>query len=467
MKFFKYVLGSMLIASALTSCKKDLDLEPTDTIAENNAFLTLDHAQLGVNEAYGRYGTYANHMYMSALISDEAKLGADNSGAGALTYRYQYSSDATSGGNVNAAYFGYYFMIDQVNRVLFNLPKVIATPAQEPRRTVLKGQLLALRAIAHFGLVQAYAKNYSTSDPKGVPIMVQYDANAKPARSSIAQVVAQIETDLNDAYNLLPAVTAATFTDTVMNRVNIDAYRARVALYKGDYANAITYSTNVINSAVKPLVNGTTFNGIWTDANTSETLFRIRYATSTAVGALWTTTGGAVDIAPSDKLIAAYGTGDIRKAAFIGQPTTGKNYVNKFYTSAKGGRIVDLKAIRIAEMYLIRAEAYAKQTTPNIALGTADLNTLRSQRISGYVNATFATASDLATAILDERFKELCFEGFRLFDLKRNNLPVQRLASDVTATLWQTLPTGDYRFVMPIPFDELLANPNNSQNDGY
>jgi hypothetical protein len=467
MKILKYSLSLLLIASALTSCKKDLDLLPTDVIQDANAFLTLDHAQLGANEAYGRYGTYANDMYVSALISDEAKLGADNSGAGALTYRYQYSSDATTGGNVISAYFGYYYMLDQVNRVLYNLPKVLANSAEEPRRAVLKGQMLALRAIGHFGVLQSYCKNYSASEVKGIPLMTSYNPNAKPSRATMSQSIAQIETDLNDAYNLLPAVTAATFTDTVMNRVNIDAYRARIALYKGDYANAIIYANNVINSGIKTLATGTAFSAIWTDASSSEVLFRIRYATGTSIGALWTTTGGSVDIAPSDKLIATYGTGDIRKAAYIGQPTTGKNYVNKFYTSSRGGRVVDLKAIRIAEIYLIRAEAYAKSATPNLVAAAADLNALRTQRITGYVNQTFATASDLITAILDERYKELCFEGFRLFDLKRNSLPVQRLASDVTASAWQTLPANDYRFVMPIPFDELLANPNNSQNDGY
>lgn len=106
------------------------------------------------------------------------------------------------------------------------------------------------------------------------------------------------------------------------------------------------------------------------------------------------------------------------------------------------------------------------KSTPDLAAGAADLNALRAQRISGYVDETFATATDLINAVLDERFKELAFEGFRLFDLKRNNLPVQRLASDASSA-WQTLAAGNYRFVLPIPNSELLANPNVLQNDGY
>ncbi|MFZ4672177.1 MAG: RagB/SusD family nutrient uptake outer membrane protein [Flavobacterium sp.] len=469
MKLHKYFVYTVLGASLLGSCSKQLDLAPTDVFSDVNAFSTIADAQLAVNGAYVRYGTNANTIYSTALVTDEAKLGVDNNGQGALTFRFQYSSDGTTGGDVTGAYTGYYSLIDQVNRTLNKLPGVIATTFEEPRRNILKGQLLALRALAHFDLLQTYSKAYSPAE-LGVPIMLKSDILAKPARNTMAQVVTQIEQDLSDAFSLCPAVTTASFQDTVMNQVNINAIRARVALYKGDYANAITYSTAVINSNVKPLATTSAdFGGIWTDANVFETLFRIRYATGTNIGGLWTTTGNLVYIGPADKLMATFSASDIRKsayfAAYTGSPA--KPYVNKFFTSSKGGRVVDMKAIRIAEMYLIRAEAYAKSAAPNVVLGTADLNTLRASRIAGYLNASFASAADLLTAVLDERYKELCFEGSRLFDLKRNNLPVNRGATDVTSASWQTLAAGNYRFVFPIPQYEILANPNMVQNPGY
>ena len=279
----------------------------------------------------------------------------------------------------------------------------------------------------------------------------------------MGEVMAQIEADFAQAKTLLPAVTPATFSDTVFNKVNIAAYQARAALYKGDYPAAITYSTEVISSGVKPLVNGSDFAGIWTDANFNETLFRVRYTTNT-IGSLWTA-GANIYIAPSDKLVASYGAGDIRKAAYIGT-TGGNNYVNKFYVSSRGARIVDIKACRIAEMYLIRAEANAKKASPDVTAGAADLNALRAMRITGYTPVTFASPDDLITAVLAERFKELCFEGFRFYDLRRNGLPVQRIASDASAD-WLTLPATSYKFVFPIPQDEMNANPNMTQNDGY
>ncbi|MEO8404619.1 MAG: RagB/SusD family nutrient uptake outer membrane protein [Chitinophagaceae bacterium] len=465
MKQKKYGLYLIAATLLLGSCKKQLDLQPTDSFSDANAFLTISDVQLGLNEAYGRYSTYVNDMYTNALTSDEAKLGVDNAGQGALTFRFQYASDGTTGGDVTAAWGGYYALIDQVNRVLPFVPTVLAGPGEEPRRDIMKGQLLALRGIAHFGLLQAYSKRYDPNDPRGVPIMLVSDPLGQPARNKSGDVMAQIEKDLSDAKALLPAVTVANFSDTVMNKVNIAAYQARIALYKGDYAAAITYSTEVISSAVKPLVTGTAYTGIWTDANANETLFRIRFATGTGVGALWTTTGGQIYISPSDKLVASYDVADIRKAAFIGT-SGGNNYVNKFFASSRGGRVVDLKASRISEMYLIRAEANAKKATPDLAAGAADLNALRAQRITGYTNQTFPTAAALVTAVLDERFKELCFEGFRFYDLKRNNLPVQRSATDASPA-WQTLPASSNLFVYPIPRTEMNANRNMTQNDGY
>lgn len=461
-----YLLSAAFV---LGSCSKQLEQFDPEAISEGNAFQTMEHVQLGLNNVIGRYSSYVNDIYKSALVSDEAKIGPDNAGQGALTFRYQYSSDATTGGDVTAGYAGYYGMIDMANRVLPYVYEV-GGDASNARRDAVRGQLLGMRALGHFSILQSFAKNYDPAERLGVAIVLESNPLERTGRSTMAESVAAIEKDLADAKALMPAVTPASFRDTVLNRVNIAAYQARIALWKRDYTAAITFATEVINSNVKPLVSGTDFQNIWIDVETGpsgldETLFRIRFLTSAALGGLWTTTGNLTYISPSDKLVNSFDPDDIRLETFIG--TSGStNYVNKYFVSNRGGRIVDLKAIRIAEMYLIRAEAYARQASPNIAAGAADLNFLRSMRIDGYVDETFSTAQELANAVLEERFKELCFEGHRFFDLKRNNLPVQRNASDASPE-WQTLPASSYRFVFPIPQAAILANPNMEQNDGY
>ena len=283
----------------------------------------------------------------------------------------------------------------------------------------------------------------------------------------MGEVMAQIEADFAEAKTLLPELTnPSDFTDTVMNKVNVIAYQARVALYKKEYDKAIEYSSAVISAGVKPLAPAGLFPSIWTDDTYDETLFRIRYATSTAIGGMWTTTGDQSYIAPSDKLTATYSNSDVRKSTFIGATATGKPCVKKFYSSIRGGRVVDMKACRISEMYLIRAEANARKSSPDLTAATADLNELRRNRITPYTNETFTAVGTLIDAIMQERFKELCFEGFRFFDLKRNGLPVNRLASDASDS-WISLPADNFRFVLPIPNAELLANPNMVQNSGY
>jgi starch-binding outer membrane protein, SusD/RagB family len=257
-----------------------------------------------------------------------------------------------------------------------------------------------------------------------------------------------------------------------MNRVNINAYRARIALYKGDFAKAIEYADYVINSNVKPLGTLANFQTTWTESNypnIPESLFRLRAAgNSSNTATIWMTTGQTVYVTASDKLINSYGAGDLRKNAFTGFITAANKPYLKKMTGLRPGlpALIDLKAMRTAEMYLIRAEAYAKQTSPNLTLGAFNLNEVRKNRITGYTDVTFTSAADLLTAVLDERFKELCFEGHRLFDLKRNNLPVQRSGTDASPE-WQTLPAGNFRFTFPIPQYEMLANPNATQNEGY
>jgi len=119
-------------------------------------------------------------------------------------------------------------------------------------------------------------------------------------------------------------------------------------------------------------------------------------------------------------------------------------------------------------MYLIRAEARAETGAVNGANSAeADLNELRSARIVGYSNASFVTKNAVIDAIMAERFKELPFEGHRFWDLKRRGLPVERVGDDAPSAAGKTLPANDFRFVLPIPNEERLANPLIQQNEGY
>jgi hypothetical protein len=465
-KFSLYLITAAALAAGLSSCKKELDLQPTDTFNENNAYLNLTEVQYGLNAAYGRYTAYINDMYVSALLSDEAKLGPDNSGQGALTFRYQYASDNTSGGDVTSAWGDYFSIVDQVNRLLPKIDQVSTSSSEEAQRKSIRGQLLALRGVANFGLVQAYCKNYSAADPKGIPIMLESNPLAKPARKTVGESVAQIEKDLFDARVLL---SSSSFTETEMNKFNIPAFQARVALYKGDLNAAKNFALDVIGNVPthqKDLVSGVNFSNMWTDTEEgpNEILFKIKNSLSSSVGSLWTTTSDFIYISPSDKLSNIYEASDVRKDAYIAEDQYGSRYVNKFYTSDRGARVVDIKVCRISEMYFIVAEACAK--TNKLDSANFLLNKIRKARIPGYVDQTYTSESQMMEEILDERLREFAFEGMRFWDLKRNRRSVIRSASDAEES-WRTMPANSYRFILPIPNDEILANPNMVQNDNY
>jgi hypothetical protein len=134
--------------------------------------------------------------------------------------------------------------------------------------------------------------------------------------------------------------------------------------------------------------------------------------------------------------------------------------------NSSSSNLVDIKLFRTGEMYLIRSEAYAESN--NLPLAADDLNDLRDARITGYVDQSFTDKDVLVTAIINERFKELAFEGHRHFDLRRKDLPISRNPEDAVNALGAVLLTpNNAQYVFPIPNGELRANTNMVPNPRY
>ena len=169
----KIGIGLVAIAMVFTSCKKDLDLRPTDAVGEEAAYNSVAALQKALNTVYASYGNARTQTaYAKSNTSDEVKFGPNNGGSGQFGYRLQYNSDATSGSDVTAMFFSYYSMIDYANRALAKAGEVPANDAaSSAQRDYIKGQLMALRAMGHFELLQAYSKRYDPADPLGIPIV--------------------------------------------------------------------------------------------------------------------------------------------------------------------------------------------------------------------------------------------------------------------------------------------------------
>ncbi|MDP4217291.1 MAG: RagB/SusD family nutrient uptake outer membrane protein [Bacteroidota bacterium] len=458
-------IGLLLSISALSSCKKQLDLLPSDSIPPAKALSTVADLQKGLFGVYAA-NSASNKIYIGSILADETKLSNANRGQGQFTFKWQYSP---SEGEHNADFASYYGMIDDINKILAvidGVPANSTSDANLKKRT--KAELLALRGIAHYEVLIRFMSTGYDANSLGIPIMLKSDLLGQPARAKVGDVVTQINTDLaaGRAEPQIPNGPGSTDGVVSLSQAAIAAYQARVSLLTKDWAGAVTHANEAIQLSGKTLATGQDFLDYWFDKNEIETIWK--YRNEAAPQLYWTDTNGDVFFEPSDKLKNEYDrVKDIRfQAYFLINPASNDTaIVNKYPGSANGPQINDLKLLRVAEPYLDLVEAYAQQN--DLVHAAQYINQLRAARIAGYVPVTFATKSDAINAALDERFKELCFEGFRFFDLKRNSLPINRLSSDVQSVNWQNLLANDYHFALPIPQHEMFANKNMAQNPGY
>jgi hypothetical protein len=411
-------------------------------------------------------------------LSDEVKK-SEFYNAG-TTHEWQYGSADVGIRDNFTAIDPNYQIIDRANRVIRALPDADSLKAGDNSlRIRLQGEALFLRAYGHFELVRYYGGAYN---PTALAMPYLEEPSPTPTtpyeRITMAPYYEKLMADITAAKSLLPN----NLTDiNRATRLAATALQARISLYSENWAAAETYATEFINGL--PLATRADFPGIWTDANVAEVAFRIiRTATiGTRLGSLWRGTSananniGTVTWQPSDKLYNSYDqANDIRFTSYFkDEPLlTAANrpskLINKYAGTAYGTaneNVANAKIYRTGEMYLIRAEARAEQD--NVSGASSDINMLRAARITGYTDVTFASKADAITAIMQERFKELPFEGHRFWDLKRRRLPVERLASDAPTSTGTTLPANDYRFLLPIPLPEIQSNAAIQQNPGY
>lgn len=447
----------LMVGMAFSSCNDAIDVGPDDEIVESNAITNVDDV---ASATIGVYGTLAanNAIYWNSLFTDELKLPDSNNGQGIQVHTW---SITTSDGTAAGIFGNYFTTINRANRVLQAIPLVVPANAEEAALLDrYKGELLAIRGWAHFTLMTFFSTSYTDGSALAIPYLDYVVVLEKPARNTVDEVYTGIANDLTLARELIPD----SFTDNIFfTRNAITALEARIALYKKDYATAISKSSQLISQY--PLATIANYPLIWQDANDTENIFKLaRVVGDGAVGQLYNPNQTLIYWLASDKLTASYEPNDIRFNTFI-QASDQK--ILKYPGDASTVGLNDIKLFRVSEQYFIRAEAYAN--TSQIALAAADINTLRANRITGAVPLTFSGQTDAIDKILEERFRELPFEGHRFFDLKRNGMSVDRSDSDCTILAADacTLSNSSFLFTLPIPQGEIFTNTNMQQNPGY
>jgi starch-binding outer membrane protein, SusD/RagB family len=489
MKNIKIKIAALaIVMGTAAGCKKStIEISPTHSETLENALKTMDNFDQALSAMYNNMRQVGYYGRNFSVLAD---MNADNlvqTGESLVNFLqitdWLYVAD---NGTVAETWLAGYRVINDANVVINNIASV-TTPANQKRANKIKGQAIAIRALAHFDLMRWFSDNMDrNSTSLGVyynklSVLETSPAGLKPLRQTVKQNYDDIYADLTEARTLMSDIDAP--INTATNKAKVDllgvaAIWARVALYAKDYAKAITESTTVINAV--PLATRAVFPQIFKDASAAEVVFSVPYSSgeflSRVAGDCFS---GPINRSQQEGAPALFAlideTNDIRFQTNVtrgfGTLATPVRSSSRFVITKHLGKgaatdgVINWKAFRSAEMYLIRAEANALNSVPNAAAANADLNAIGANRVTGYTNVNLA-GQPLLDAIALERRKELFMEGHRWFDLKRTTRTINRGAISIPTTQ-STLASSSPKWVWPIPQGERDANPGIQQNTGY
>ncbi len=454
-------LWSTACAFTLLSCKKLIEVPPPQDQLEAGTVFAND-----MNARDAILGIYSNMMstprtLLNAGVSVYASLSADDlTRVLSSPTEDAFTTNALTSQNVLCGnlYKLAYISINQANVVRAEL--AVSTGVSAAARRQLTGEADFVRAILYFYLVNLY---------DSVPLVTgtDYATNAVKPRSSAQDVYQQIVTDLREAQNLLSEAYATGGTSTDRTRPNLlaaTALLARVYLYQKNWQQAEQQATAIIaDSSLYQLETDLTKVFL---TSSREAIWQLQpVVNSRTVEASSFIPPSSGSIRPTYVLTSflqnAFETGDLRRTYWTGKKTvSGTSYVYpyKYKTTSDTSPMKEYSTIlRLAEQYLIRAEAAAQQG--EITQATADLNVVRKR--AGLSQVSGLDQNGLLAAIAHERQVELfAEEGHRWLDLKRtgqvnNVLGIEKPGWRAQAVLY------------PIPFTELQSNVYLTQNPGY
>lgn len=488
MKFNYKILGSLVLAGslALGSCKKSyLDTTPTDQLSANDIFKTTTGAYTALEGIHNlmistsfNNGNHANWGQKAWDLGNDY-MANDMIGSSSgynwfiFTYNYQQMEIPNSWGTTFVWMF-YYRIINNANAIIQNIEA--AEGPQEQKDEIL-GQAKAYRAFAYFTLAQYYQFTYvGHENAPGLPLYTKTTTpDTEPAgRGTLSQTYDLIYSDIKSAVELLEK--AGTNLRSEKSHISLPVAQglyARIALVMNKWTEARDMALNALSAGA--LMSTTEYTSGFNSTDNPEWLWGSTYSTEQyeGLGILcfisWVDprSGGyaaaGMDMAPriTKDLYDKIPADDIRKKMW-----NSSNYAQeKFRTNTPGSMNVDYCYMRVAEMYLIAAEA--EYMISGSAVATKEyLSPLMESR--GNTEYAGLSGTDLYEFILLQRRIELWGEGLAYFDLQRLKRPVSRVRSSMTgpagnhpshARVFNKAWDAGFR-LMRIPQRELDNNPN-------
>lgn len=461
--FIKYTkLVSIGYLVFLSSCRKFVEVNPAPNLIQTSAVFESEKTVLSaVSGVYSQLRsntsvfTNSGLSIYGGLAADELYATTPNATSDPFYQNQLSSSNSTI---TNFFYNAAYRILYQVNVTIKGVEesKVLTDSAKRQ----YSGEMKTIRAIFYFYLVNLFGD---------IPLVVttDYTVNATMARAPVEKVYAQIFTDLSDAESVLK-INYPSSGKARINKWTAASLLARVYLYRNEWVKAEEKASAVIQSGMYSLLSSQNIGNVFLK-NSSETIWELASSNDAAPpgeGVNFIPSTGTVrpTYAVTDQLLNSFESSDARKTKWLQKNTvSGVDYWYPFkykQRSVSGGTSPNENEIvlRLAEMYLIRAEAKAMQD--NLAGAKDDLNMIRNR--AGLNNTAAITKSDVLNAIMKERQSELMTEwGHRWLDLKRTNR-ANAVLQPIKGSNW-----NDTDILWPLPLSELLYNPSLVQNPGY
>ncbi|QNE39172.1 RagB/SusD family nutrient uptake outer membrane protein [Hymenobacter sp. NBH84] len=493
----KKTIYSAFLTSVLlfSSCDKDyLDTSPTDAVTEENVLANTKNAMAALNGIHrilylqhngsqNQGGEGSMKIMMDALGEDWVQTLGTSWWANEHNWTSHRNATSTSTYN-HAWYYFYYRIISNANMLINGLDN--ATGPEAEKKMVI-GEALVYRAWAHFQLVQVFGERYDagkTNDQLGVPLMMTNTTEGQP-RATVQAVYDQINKDLDDAITMLTGLDARP-AKSHFNAAVAKGIKARVALTQQNWSVAAKSAQEAIQQSGATLMSRTQYTSGFNNVDNPEWMWGSKmqsdqtnyfYSFFAYMSANFSSTAirqnpKKINSVLYDQLPAT----DVRRQLWdptgtsIPAPPNGvkvKYGQKKFLVADPNLSIGDVPHMRLAELYLILAEAEARQ---GVSTAATNLFTLVSARDPQYVRST-NTGQALVDEILIQRRAELWGEGFRFLDLKRTNSPLNRTgANHIEQWAWAvrtnnfTVPVGANEWQFLFPQAELNVNKAIVQN---
>jgi hypothetical protein len=463
----------LFLLFTLASCNKNLDIPlPTNSITSVSAFSSKG----GIDGLMTQmYISFADNLSAGVSMPGQAAALADDvyNPSSFLLQDYQVNNMTPLTATSFIPWDGAYKAIYMANMMLEGIPNANAVGFADTDKKQYMAAAKTVRAFAYFDLVRCYGD---------VPLLTSTNTeqNKLKGRTSKTDVYAQIEKDLTEAITDLPATLGAKYF--INNKYIPEAILANVYLTEGKWAAAESAATDIIGSNKYQLSN---VANVFLQTST-ETIMAIAYTTifnsvnspKTSPLSLLLWPAGSVSYegisgALSPDLLNNFEKNDLRMTNWVklsntaAYPNDGNrmfSYKYKYNIAVNvpipAGSEEETKFIRLAEVYLIRAEARARQS--NLDGASSDLNVIRTR--AGLPNIASLAQADMINAVLKERRAELfCENGSRWFDLVRTNTANTVLS----AISYKSANWKPYMVLFPLDQTTLSTNPNLTQTPGY